>query len=309
MKTIFTIILGLLMLNSFCQFSFDSCLIAYYPFNGNANDESGNSHNGTVNGASLTADKHGNVNSAYSFDGNNDYISISNHSDIINIDSITICGWAYPTALNAHNTIVSKVNPNRDFSLKLFSNGHFTPEFAHGSSYYSCVTDTFVQTYAWAHLLGTWDGIYWKTYLNGELVKTCNHSGNVPLWTGSRMDIGSMNGTEFFIGTLDDIRVYNCALSESEVLELYNVTNTSVNIISNDVSIQLFPNPATDHIIIQSDRNNISRFEVYNILGNKIIENDLFDSQINIYNLEKGLYFIRLYDKNNLLSIKKIIKL
>jgi hypothetical protein len=51
-------------------------LVAYYPFNGNANDESGNGHNGTINSATLTSDRFGNPNSAYSFDGVNDYIDI-----------------------------------------------------------------------------------------------------------------------------------------------------------------------------------------------------------------------------------------
>ena len=44
-------------------------LVAYYPFNGNANDESGNGNHGTVNGATLTTDRDGNENSSYSFDG------------------------------------------------------------------------------------------------------------------------------------------------------------------------------------------------------------------------------------------------
>jgi hypothetical protein len=51
-------------------------LVAWYPFNGNANDESGNGNNGTVNGATLTTDKDGNENSAYSFDGNDDIIDL-----------------------------------------------------------------------------------------------------------------------------------------------------------------------------------------------------------------------------------------
>jgi len=49
-------------------------LLAWYPFNGNANDESGNGKNGTVNGATLTTDRLGNTNSAYSFNGTTDYI-------------------------------------------------------------------------------------------------------------------------------------------------------------------------------------------------------------------------------------------
>ncbi|MGK5094527.1 hypothetical protein WDW89_21250 [Deltaproteobacteria bacterium TL4] len=69
-------------------------LVAYYPFNGNANDESGNGNNGTVIGATLTADRHGRANKAYSFDGVNDYLSASG-SNVWNFGtaSFTISFW------------------------------------------------------------------------------------------------------------------------------------------------------------------------------------------------------------------------
>ncbi len=60
----------------FANASFAS-LVAYYPFNGNANDESGNGDNGTVFGATLTTDRFGNTNSAYAFDGTDDFIKAS----------------------------------------------------------------------------------------------------------------------------------------------------------------------------------------------------------------------------------------
>ena len=51
-------------------------LVGWWPFNGNANDISGNGNNGTVYGATLTNDRNGNLNSAYDLDGSNDYIQI-----------------------------------------------------------------------------------------------------------------------------------------------------------------------------------------------------------------------------------------
>ena len=57
-------------------------LVGWWPFNGNANDESGNGNNGTVSGATLTADRNGVANQAYSFDGN-DLIQITNWDEVI----------------------------------------------------------------------------------------------------------------------------------------------------------------------------------------------------------------------------------
>ena len=89
-------------------------LVAYYPFNGNANDESGNGNHGTVNGAILTSDRNGDDNTAYDFQvldwdsGNNggDYIYIP-HSSEFNFESFTLSAWVYRKSVgasNSHNT-------------------------------------------------------------------------------------------------------------------------------------------------------------------------------------------------------------
>jgi hypothetical protein len=70
-------------------------LVGYYPFNGNANDESGN--HGTVHGATLTEDRFGNPNNAYSFDGSDDYI---NANPINLFQSNTITAWVNVVSLN-----------------------------------------------------------------------------------------------------------------------------------------------------------------------------------------------------------------
>ena len=70
-------------------------LVGWWPFNGNANDESGNGNNGTVNGATLTSDRFGNAGKAYSFDGVNDWINMpSGNSTSLNITSnYTVTFW------------------------------------------------------------------------------------------------------------------------------------------------------------------------------------------------------------------------
>ena len=68
-------------------------LVGWWPFNGNANDESGNGNNGTVNGATLTADRNGKANSAYSFDGVNDFIEVAQNQTLNNVSSFSISIW------------------------------------------------------------------------------------------------------------------------------------------------------------------------------------------------------------------------
>ncbi len=77
-------------------------LVGWWPFNENANDESGNGNNGTVNGATLTTDRNGNVNSAYSFDGVDDFNEIDVNSYLQN--GLTISVWIVSNLPNAQFT-------------------------------------------------------------------------------------------------------------------------------------------------------------------------------------------------------------
>ena len=102
-------------------------LVAYYPFNGNANDESGNDHHGTVNGATLSEDRNGHNNSAYNFQvadwdsGNGgDYIYIP-HSNEFNFESFTLSAWVYRTSVGASNS------PQHLTILRKFEEGYSNP--------------------------------------------------------------------------------------------------------------------------------------------------------------------------------------
>jgi len=85
-------------------------LVGWWPFNGNANDERGNGNNGTVNGAALTTDRFGFGNSAYYFDGVNDFIQISNNPSLESSNSITIAAWVFIETNPSDNFPAIKTN-------------------------------------------------------------------------------------------------------------------------------------------------------------------------------------------------------
>lgn len=85
-------------------------LVGYWPLNGNANDESGNGNNGIVNGASLTTDRFGNNDSAYNFDGINDYIQINNIVGNFGLSDFTISIWYNTQNLNSSHLINKRFN-------------------------------------------------------------------------------------------------------------------------------------------------------------------------------------------------------
>nr|WP_321485473.1 LamG-like jellyroll fold domain-containing protein [uncultured Draconibacterium sp.] len=196
-------------------------LVAHYEFENTSGDviDAAGSHNGTNNGA--TRGVSGKVGNAFSFDGGH-YITINNHSDITNYASFTLSAWVYPTALSSNKTIISKVSPNRDFNLK-FSGSNIEAHFAYGSNYYHCTSTSTATINSWIHVVATWQNNQWNIYYNGVLDHTCNFTTDPP-WSGGLMQIGAMSNSEIFVGLIDEVRVYNRALSSTDVTALYNYT-------------------------------------------------------------------------------------
>ena len=208
-----------------------NCLVADYPFNGNANDQSGNGHHATVYGASLTTDRFGNPNSAYKFDGVNDYIN-----------TFTTFDYLYRTAsvwFKADN--ISGINPNDHHILTQdavslqhgileakFYEDLFSSTAGGGST--TRYIDPSLNTNTWYHLTLVKDSSDLQYFLNGKLVATrsSNNIGSIT-YPYDKLVIGTSRTKNdgFFDGVIDDIKIYNCALSDSLIQDLYNAQNNT----------------------------------------------------------------------------------
>src|SRR5438105_2717537 len=82
-----------LVARAYAQDPFTNGLVAYYPFNGNASDASGNGNDGTVSGASLASDRFGNPNAAYHFAGDGGHISLASSASLNITSSLTLTLW------------------------------------------------------------------------------------------------------------------------------------------------------------------------------------------------------------------------
>ena len=155
-------------------------LVAYFPANGNANDESGNGNNGMVNGATLTEDRFGYANSAYYFDGN-DNISIPDDPSL-RLQTVTLSAWVKPAVdMNdvQQRVIISKekqgaaggyylayigdVNGDGAINFKIMSGG------MPATGYHSTEHPIDLIAGQWYHIVGTYDGTVRKLYINGVL--------------------------------------------------------------------------------------------------------------------------------------------
>ena len=271
----------------------DLGLVAYYPFNGNANDESGNGNDGSVNGAILTADRFGNENSAFNFDGNDDYINLGNDELLNPQTSITVSAWIYPTE-NKNEIIVLNADggweSNMSYSLRMNSSDII---FAVGNG-----TNNNLQTlypiqplYNWYHLVGQYDGNSIKLFVNSQLVST-NEIGYIQLKdTSTPIVIGYFPSYgQYFKGKIDNIRIYNRALSESEIQELFgaleNPENISISVTGSTVNL------TWDAVIGATSYNVYSSYNPYS--GFTLEEEGITASNWSgTFSSEKKFYFVK----------------
>ena len=223
--------------------SLEDGLVAYYPFNGNANDESGNGNNGTVYGATLTADRFGNPNSAYSFNGTSNYIVAD--ADSLPTAERTISFWFYTPDVSNHpvpfaygggicgTTWFQCINQG-------MSENAYSRESHCECNLLECPYNQPPEN-AWYHWVITTSAEGSKMYINGNLFCSDYSFVNNTNVTGKDMAIGVCVSTfgeapytdenvGYFNGYLDDFRIYNRALSSSEILELYNENGYNNNI-------------------------------------------------------------------------------
>ena len=238
-------------------------LVGWWPFNGNANDESGNGYNGTVNGATSTADRFGNANKAYSFDGINDIINLPlNSGSLANSTVFTISYWIIPdTNKTTPQTVFANwlSYPTQIIGTKI---SFYTGYWGNGSGYnifsgyfagYGVGTNNRVSPIDANHVIIIFDGNEpisqnrQKVYLNGQLQNnnfSCiNCQNNIPTSIGNMYNHTTIGGRyntqqnnliELFKGSIDDIGIWNRALSQQEITALYNSQSCSSNNIIPD---------------------------------------------------------------------------
>ncbi len=217
----------------------DDGLVGNWPFNGNANDETGNGHNGTVYGASLTTDRFGNSNSAYNFDGVNDYINISDSPDLDfgPGDSFTLCTWVQYTTSDdvrinqkfgkySYNGYGMFVNSD-DYTIGTVSFRTWSANPSH--TWYDVKRTHHDGNYndgEWHFVTGVRDQSTGKMYLYVDSIKRDEVTEGIrDLRNTNYLRIGTYWDAKgrFFEGKIDDTRLYNRALTGPEIMELYQI--------------------------------------------------------------------------------------
>lgn len=242
MKTLkLTALLVVISLAAKAQVNLTQGLQMHLPFNGNTTDVSGNGNNATNNGATLVADRFGNPNSAYSFDGANDFMTIANQQGLKPTSyPFSLTFWVrlntsngydnifwndYPTGTPQweYNGIYVNFTPNARFNASIGNGGIVGP-----NSRRTLTQTASNSTNQWFMATAIYYGVgNYELYINCQLVAgTYSGTASQMVYTNGIPNIGRgyrLNGgpVEFFNGSLDEMRFYTRALNQAEISALY----------------------------------------------------------------------------------------
>ncbi len=290
-------------------------LVAYYPFNGNANDESGNGNDGTVDGAILTEDRNGDANSAYHFDGYNDFIIVPDAEILRMTDAVTISLWFKTESTASFSAMVLKMagsEPLSGYKMVIDDNDYarFDIYYDHNDRSQYEITRSYVDLAdnVWHHVVGIYDGSGLRLYVDCNLLDEAEYTlgmqaNTEPLYMG--YDPFNYN-PRYFNGEIDDVMIFNRAIDVNEVMELCEDNSITISgdnevcqgvqdvnytiAIVDDAVNYTWSYSGTGVSVLNNNNSATLNFENYATSGNLTVEVELSDGTV----LNSDLFYIDL---------------
>ena len=197
-------------------------LVAAYNFNQGSGatltDVSGNNNHGALTNGPVwtTAGKYG---GALTFDGINDLVSINDAPSLDLTTGMTLEAWVKPSTVSGWRTVVLKEIPG-NLAYAMFANQSAQrpgAEIRVGSTTYNSSGTAALSTTAWTHLAVTYDGSILRFYVNGAQAGSRSVSGGMVTSSSPLRIGGNLIWGEYFRGQIDDVRIYNGALTPSQI--------------------------------------------------------------------------------------------
>ncbi|MBK8505934.1 MAG: T9SS type A sorting domain-containing protein [Saprospiraceae bacterium] len=293
-------------------------LIAYYPFDGNADDLSGNQLNGLVSGAKLTKDRNGNSSRAYFFDGINDHISVSNTEQLNFDQAITVSLWIKPEKLPDRETfIISHGSWQNRFKLSIIPdrNLRWTLKNSAGQIVDLDSKIRLVQDSIY-FITASYDGHFLMIYINGQLESFTTMTGSINK-TDFDLEIAQqLPGDQAFNfgGILDEIKLYDYALSPDTILQIYGPLSTSARDLPlSTASVEIYPNPVSSKLSvkIETSQSRPAEFDIVDQFGRICNKGYLYHSvleEIDVHEYAHGIYYLLIKTQNEFI-VRKFIKI
>ena len=240
-------------------------LVGWWPFNGNANDESGHGNNGTVNGATLSNDRNGILNSAYYLNGQTDYISVPDAKAMLP-SNISLSSWVKIPSNYTGNNGVGRIVRSRFFGYTLtfiLPNNSINFEIWTNTTNSTLLSTSNIITNddAWHHIVGTFNGNEIKLYFDGLLIGSLATPNSNIFYSSDGLVVFGRDGnnpslsTALYQGWIDDCGIWNRALTQQEITDLYNANNCGNNTAINPQTNALNTGSTATFIASTTDSN------------------------------------------------------
>ena len=216
----FIVAIGNFLTTTFAQAAAPG-LVAAYGFDqgsgASVTDASGNGQTGTISGATWTPQ--GKFGSALSFNGINNWVTVAS-SSLLNLTAgMTLEAWILSTATSGTRDVIVKEGSNLDIYNLYARNWRGRPESNAyiGGSNRTAEGGVALPANVWTHLAGTYDGTTVRLFVNGTQVASAAITGAIATSTGALRIGGNSMWGEYFQGTIDEVRIYNRALTPAEI--------------------------------------------------------------------------------------------
>jgi hypothetical protein len=292
-------------------------LVGHYTFAGDAADASTYANDGTIQGAVLTTDRFGTPNSAYEFDGVSDVIVIGAYTNMSPTEALSVAAWIKTNSAAGSPAIYDRLETGDGFGLRLNGAGKLRLTI-NGGVMSDVISTTVIDDGVWHCVVGTYDrnaGML-KVYVDGVLEGTEFSTEFIDYMPEPRNSIGGVGGTAhvYFDGSIDEVRIYERALTLAEIEELCEATSGKPTAVA-ETGQQLFdlllaPNPTAENVAIHCSEN-INQIDIYDFQGRIIKTINGSNSgyeMIDVASLAQGTYFIYVTTPKGV-SCQKLMKI
>jgi hypothetical protein len=205
------------------------------PFNGTVADEGPLHHAVVQHGGTFATDRKGNANSALLLNGSSEYIDLGTDTSLFPRQGITLAVWVNRTGAQGSTAITrwetaQHTTNQRAFDLSLSSTDYFSWAISRDGTQPGAVTSKTangtILNQTWYFLAGTWDGSRMRLFVNGAARDSVPQTG-MAVAPDVRTGLGAVLGRSgdpilaLFMGKIDDVRIYNRALTAEEIYRLY----------------------------------------------------------------------------------------
>jgi hypothetical protein len=308
------------------QVDLETGLVAYFPFNGNAIDQTGHGNDAIVHGAALATDRFGHLDAAYLFNGADNLMTIDDNP-LLRLSSVSLLLWVtfWDQPTNQRNFISKPVGYWWSDSYVFWYqddgiSGHIGNVDGAGA----------VTHYTWVPELETWYFIAYTydelskiqtLYLNGSEVASGYTEPEVgwdehPVMIGAESDVE--DSVYWHYGKLDDILIYDRALNSTEIMALYNSYFAIDEMIRNqDMMIEIIPNPASNIALVRLNAKNpyLLNYKLFTIEGKLVMKHSETvklpgkqEIELDVSNLPMGVYILQIDHGGNSVERKLMVR-